>query len=395
MKLVCFLVLSFFVAGVAALENDVDSKCEGLLKIIGDVGSEPIQTLYAYKNGGHWRTSDIHRGIFYTLEPKDMVRYDFSWTITKPRLREETMSDGSLACEIPMSWQLSLHPPTTVVFPPIAHGQRQDLPLYEVTTFAGIYLAKSKFPTVVPDHVRVLWHLSESDIPTDVATEILAGYKHINNNVAIVKDIMDRSNEVQLIALHISNKEDILQGNQYWLIANADAHRSILDGIYETPLSKHNLWLPWFKAGQLEWNSKTPVEAYETTVLAGTDSASVFDHQRSQFLPEPILGQNRSQMVYDAIAPSVYAFIDELEPLFAHLLLKQPYGYKFLTFSISRNGEFELRKAESIADPAHLGLPSAQELGFAHAMDITASLKLIEHSLACPALLYFICSSLK
>ncbi len=374
MKLACFFVLLLFVSALAAMEDDTDSKCERILGIVGDIEPQAIQMLYAYKREtrSRWRKSDAYAvRISYILEPKDMVRYEFSWKIANHQRREDILNDGSLACEIPASWQLSLGAPTTIVFPTIAHGQTQDLPLHAVSTFAGIYLAKSKFPTIEPDHLRVLWHLKKNDIPTNFAAETLADYKFISDNVLVlIEDVLDKRNDVQLVALHVSNKEDVLKGNQYWLVSNADAHQAIINGIYETPLSRHNSWLPWFRLERQEWKSKTPLEAYEATILAGTDNAFVFNRNLGQFLPEPVLGQNRSQTVYDAFAPSVYAIIDGLEPLFAHFVLKQPHNYKFLTFEISRNGEFELRKQASIRDPMQLGLPSAKELGFGLAIDV-------------------------
>lgn len=366
MRFVIYLLLISGMSAMAASEDDSDTKCERILSIISDIKPSTLAELYAYKkrNNNQWRKLADHGGVSYLLEPKEILTYTVSWTTKKNAPSSMDFESGKLICEIPSSWRLAFDSPVNITYPKVTHDHTQDLPLYSVTTVAGIYLGKSKF-SLQPDISRIMWHLKQDEVPPDIAQEVLASHEFVGDNVTIVgQNGLDKTSQVQLIALNLSNKREFAEGNFLWLVANLDDHEAIANGSYRTPESPHNTLLPWFDPKQKEFLSATPLEAYETTIVGPLGILSVFDHKSGHLLPEPLTVQDKTQMVHDAIAPSVYRFNKGSEPLFAHLILKQPLDFRLLTFEILRDGTFNALSNMSLEDPSQVGLPRAFELGF-------------------------------
>lgn len=151
MRFWIYLVLIIGSSEVALSQSDHDTKCEKILAVIGDIKPDILEQLYLFKEGhAQWRENGEHRGAIYSLEPREMVTYQFSWTAKSEPQGTSYLGDGSLMCEVPASWKLIISSPLSVEYPQIAHKRKQDLVFHDIETVAGIYLGKSKY-AIQPD----------------------------------------------------------------------------------------------------------------------------------------------------------------------------------------------------------------------------------------------------
>lgn len=358
-------ILVALISKTIIANNHVDDKCEKVLAAFADTNDDAITQLYAFKrhNKGQWIETGKLGKMAYTLEPKELTTYTFSWTVKNRSSHTKSLVDGDLTCEVPKSWLLMLSPPVNITYPKVVHKQKQVLSLHSLETVAGICLGEGKFSTMA-DFVSVMWHLSQDEVSEDNASAIIAQHEFIKDNVAVVTNSLDKMNNVQLVALHVSDREEITDTNPQWLVATSEDHRAIAEGNFKTSESRYDAFLPWLDPTRPEFLSTTPKKAFDTTIVAPLEPLSVFDRKSSRFLPEPIALQGKTQMVHDAIAPAALNFLKGTERLFTHLVLKQPRNYQFLTFEILPDGTFEQRSTQTIDDPGEIGLPSARELGF-------------------------------
>lgn len=356
MKFLWLLLISFL-SKIAVAQID----CDKIVPIIDDTVHPDIYN-FKQKNG-QWHEQGHKHGISYVLEPEKTAKLSFSWTIKDKAQKKVT--EGKLDCEIPRVWRLTLTPPVEIIYPEVVHGRTEDLSLYSVKTAAGIYLSRCKYS--LPDFARLTWHLKQDvlsqDIIYEIMNEIIADHKFFTSKIMhINEDYLDKTAQVQLIGMNVSNQPEIDQSMQ-WLIANADDHEDISEGSFKSNTSSHNALLPWYDPSRAEFASRTPHEAYESTIVGPVGILSVFDHSSGQMLPEPLATMDKIQMIYDVLAPAVLNYLDGSK-LFVHLVLRQPHDYKLLSFEVLNNGSFSLKLMKSLAEPERIGLPSAHDLGF-------------------------------
>lgn len=344
-----------------------DEKCAKIISALDESNRESLEQLFAFKklNAGTWIEHKIHGKIAYTLAPEKMTTYEFSWKVKNGSKQNAGLVDGSLRCEVPDSWILTVNSPVTITYPAVSHNHKQELTLHSVETVAGIYLAKSNVSSI-KDFLTIMWHLRQEDIAEKDIDALVEQYDFLKDNfVVVTRPNLDMESSVQLVALHVSNQEDIGKDNPKWLVATAEGHKLIADGGFKTSTSRYDALLPWFDPMRPEFSSGTPKEAYDTSVVAPLEALSLFDREEMSFVRDPLAAHDKGQMVYDAIAPFALKFARGSTSLFAHVVFKQPNDYKFLTFEILPDGAFVQRAMRSLKDTSQIDLPSARELGFA------------------------------
>ncbi len=362
MRLILFFFAYFFAHNAA---NADDLKCEQVLSVLGNFDPKQLGALFSFKKQtlGRWILNDNYQGVPFSLRPTKTENHKLKWKIKNQSFTRENLGDGELNCEIPSAWKLELRSPLKIVYPSVTHGQHEDTTLHDISTFAGIYLGKSKFK-ITPDVVQIMWHLHEEPLPNKF-TEISDLFPFIpTDKLVINKDLYVKSDEIQLVAFNLSPNQNTTNGEQRWLITNAKDLTAIKDERYATAESKHNAWLPWHDQSRREFQALSPVEAYKSTVLAPLDQSKIFDRGSEKFVPEPLSVADKMQSVYDLIAPLVKRRRQEAQPLFAHLLFKLQKVYLLASFEIRADGIIEAVSSTELADPSQIGLPSASVLGF-------------------------------
>lgn len=351
LTLICLVFFSF-----SLLATDLDNKCSFFLN---------AQKLFSFKksNNNKWQKSGKVSETKFNLSPSKVEQHEISW---RPLNKNNAigLTGGSIKCEIPVAWEITLHNPLEIVYPNIMHGFKQSLALREITTFAGIFFSKSELPLIDPDRIRVIWHLDQNPIAKDIVKKIKSDYNFLDHNLAIKIDSFNKTDGTQLVALNFSNRYDINDDNQLWLITDASSIAAIKRGSNSTSHSKHNKWLPWFHRESPEFSSKEPIDAYELTLLAPTDQADIYDRSTGNYLPEVPIKDN-AQRTHDVIAESTDKFINgSASSLYVHMLLKKDDAYRFITFESKKDGSFDEIAYQSIYDPTEIGLPSSLALGF-------------------------------
>jgi hypothetical protein len=357
---VVFALLLGYTCSVWATED----LCRRVLPTISGQGVQIIEQLYAFKqhNQGQWKTHAVEDNKPYTLKATHTTMYKLSWTIKNSS--KYSVQDGFMQCEAPTAWQLTFTAPLTVVYPPAAHGKQEDSPYQSIDTIAGIYLAKSKY-AFHPDIARLMWHLVQEPQSPELVEKIIKAHPFVSRDkVSVTSDNFDQQNQVQLVAFNISRNITIDQGNQKWLITNAEDQRAIRENRYATEASPHNGWLPWFNKSKPEFDATSAQDVYKTTVVAPLAQASIFDRDAGQFIPDPIAVTGKMQAVYDLVAPLAQGLIAGEGPLFAHLVLQNGTAFELVNLEIRKNGEIITLSMEHLSDPSLIGLPSAQSLGF-------------------------------
>ncbi len=364
MKLSIVIAIAIFAINAASEAFDNDDRCRFLFSGIEAATPNVIDAFYEFKKktNGTWREYGEHNSFSYTLMPKETGIHRLSWNVKKLPENKSDISDGNLECDVPTSWRLEVTTPIDIVYPAAMHGHKEDLAIYNLMSIAGIYLGRSKFP-VEPDQTRIIWHLRQRQVSDDKIADLIRRYNFINE-VKIEKPLLVGKNAVQLVAFTLSNERELNDRNGRWLVVDAFDLEAIEAGAFATPESRHDKFLPWYDPTRAEFSSKTPLEAYKNTVLGPIGVASVYDMKEGKFLAEPVASQDKMQMVFDAIAPPVYDFVEKKLPLFVHLVIKQPSDFKLIAFEVSVSGVFNQLWISSLADPSVMGLPSAESLGF-------------------------------
>jgi hypothetical protein len=357
------LLLLIPVCQMALANEDIHTQCERVLPIVSDLKTKDLNELYSLKrhNNNQWQKTDKISDVFYDLQPKEIIKYEFSWEIINSGGDDNDLKSGELICESADSWQLVLNSAVNVAYPPAVHNKKEEDSIYNIETFAGIYLAKSKH-IYYPNTVGLIWYLIQPEIPELIEDKILNKFKFISRDMLEITKIenFDKSNYAQLIALRISNQQDIEQGNQLWLISNDIDHRPRREGSIG---SRRNEWLPWLNVSNPEFLAQTPIDAYTNTIVAPVGRL-IYDRKNKIFIPEPISIEKNAQAIYDIISPPVRNSIDNQQPLFAFLLFKHSHNYQLMRFEIGQDGHIENRFTLLLKDPSQMGLPGAQELGF-------------------------------
>lgn len=343
-----------------------DAACKKSLVLMSNLATEKIATLYDFKNNNHgnWVVAEKRFDVDFVLAPEEVQRYGLKWKVKQYGKVNPNFQDGARYCDIPLSWQLRPQKTLHIVYPQLAHGQKEDTVLHSLTSFAGIYLSKSLFRGF-PDTVRIMWHLNQIPLSEQGKINIMASFPFIAaHNVSILSSTLDEQSEVQLVALHFSQFKDFFAGEQRWFITNQEDLNGIRMESFKTPESKHNTWLPWLDFSRPEFSARTLSELYQTTIVAPLGATSIYHRDTHSYDPNWGSVADIAQLYYDIVSPLVRGRMEGGKPLFAHLLLQTKVGYELFTFEIHADGTIEPLSNEPIVDPSYIGLPSAQELGF-------------------------------
>lgn len=359
------LVVFIGLFGLSFLASAVDEAlCRTIVPTLSGHDEQIIEQLYTYKqrNQDQWRFHGLVSTTPYTLEPTDSTIYKVSWTVKNKSINKK--HEGKIQCDIPTAWSLSINAPVTIAYPPSTHGINEESLYQKISTIAGIYLGKSKY-AINPDTARIMWHLTQEQPSQGFIDIVIKEHSFLNREqLYIINNNLDQTNHVQLIALHISGRSNINEGNQLWLVTNADDQRAIRENRYTTETSPHNKWLPWFDGTSPEFAATTAQDAYKTTLVAPLAQAKIYNRASLQFVPDPIAVIDKMQSVYDIIAPLAHDLINGESPLFAHLVLQNGPAFELVTVEIFQHGEIKTLSMEHLVDPSQIGLPGAHALGF-------------------------------
>lgn len=174
---------------------------------------------------------------------------------------------------------------------------------------------------------------------------------------------LDKTRNVNLIALNFSTSLSLDGGEQRWLITDASDHQAIRENKYKTDESLHNGWLPWLDQSQPEFAVRSAYGVYKTTRVAPLAQAKIYSRSAKQYVPDPIAVHKKMQKVYDLIAPLVMKLKSGEAKLFAHMVLKNNVSFTYLVFEIFADGKIVGRELYELQDIAQLLLPSALSLG--------------------------------
>lgn len=354
----------FFFACSHVLGSSYDF-CHLALTEIGNYNSHQISELFAYRsaNNDTWLKQGTIDGSNYSLYPESLTTYTIRWQV-KTKSQDISLEDGSMVCELPKRWSLAIKNSLLISYPSVVKSAHEKTAYYSIVAFAGLYLAKSHYE-LNPDVVRLMWHLDQSVISRAAIDLFLSQHPFIQaSEIEIHENIFDTSNQTMLVAINFSNHQSISEGEQRWMITDAQGLRAIKDKKYATENSPHHGWLPWLDKSNPEFHAKSAVEAYQTTIVAPLGQSRIFDRQNQQYDAENVSVIQHMQRIYDLVSPPVNNHISGSAPLFAHLVLKCPTGFELFTMELLETGAIIQKSQTSISNTNTIGLPSSHSLGF-------------------------------